>query len=145
VTLDRSKPPDLGRIERARAEQMLSLHQRRMDVEVVRQSIATQATIIIPPFSYPGGLAAAVSPPWSPSGTVTATAVRALLGTAGTTTTTVSVRKNGSSVGTVSLVSSDTDQTAAISGGLTLTGSDLLTVEITAVGAGAQNLTVVVA
>jgi hypothetical protein len=44
----------------------------------------------------------------------------------------------------VTLVSTDTDQTANISGGLTLTSTDLLTVEITGVGTSAANLTVII-
>jgi len=145
MTLDRSKRPDLSRIERDRSEKLLAAHQRQLSATVVRSTLTAVGTSIpIPVFSHPGTLTVSESPPWAPSGTVAATAVRCLLGTAGSSTSTVVVQKNGSTVCTVTLVSTDTDQTANISGGLTLTSTDLLTVEITGVGTSAANLTVII-
>lgn len=96
------------------------------------------------PFSYAGALAASTSGPWVPQDDVTIAEVRALLGTAGTSNTVVTVYVNGVSVGTVTLGSGVTNNSASFSEPLTA-NTDVVTVGITTVGSGSPaDLTVLV-
>ena len=45
MTLDRSKPPDLGRIERARNQWILDLHQRRFPRQTQRDQLVDPASV----------------------------------------------------------------------------------------------------
>ena len=45
MTLDRSKPPDLGRIERARNQWLLDLHQRRFPRQTQRDQLVDPASV----------------------------------------------------------------------------------------------------
>ena len=45
MTLDRSKPPNLGRIERARNQWILDLHQRRFPRETQRDQLVNPASV----------------------------------------------------------------------------------------------------
>lgn len=72
------------------------------------------------------------------SGTVTLS--RASLGTVGTSTTTVVVKKNGTTVITLSLTSGTATITSSAT--VSLATGDYLTIDVTTAGTGAQNLTV---
>lgn len=94
------------------------------------------------PFSYAGTLAVATSTGWVPDDDVALREVRALLGTAGTSNTVVTVYVNGVSVGTVTLGSGVTNNSAALAEQLTA-DTDVVTVGTTTVGTGSPaNLTV---
>lgn len=96
----------------------------------------------LPPFTLPGGVSTSTSPPWTPWEVVAVSEVRVLLGTAGSSTTTVEVQKDGTAFETVNL-SSSTDDSGAVETAADLAPGDLLTVEVTAAGTGAQDLVVV--
>lgn len=93
------------------------------------------------PFSYAGTLAVATSTPWVPDEDVSLREVRALLGTAGTSNTVVTVYVNGVSAGTVTLGSGVTNNSASLSAALSA-DTDVVTVETTTAGTGAADLTV---
>jgi hypothetical protein len=99
-------------------------------VEVVTPSNFSQATVAVE-----------ASARWSPDKTVRITQVDATLDTPGTSTTTVVIKKNGSTVVTLSLTSGIYHNTA-LPVDLSLTQFDWLTVETTAAGTGAANLNV---
>lgn len=67
---------------------------------------------------------------------------RASLGTAGSTTTTAVVKKNGTIIATVSLGS--TVNTLAVQPEVSVSTGDFLTVDVTAAGTGAKDLVVTV-
>ena len=96
----------------------------------------------IPPFTLPGAVAVSTSPPWTPWEVVAVAEVRVLLGTAGSSTTTVEVQKNGTAFETVNLASS-ADDSGAVDTEATLAPDDLLTVEVTAAGTDAEDLVVI--
>lgn len=98
----------------------------------------------LPPFTWSGGLALSTSPPWTPPVTVFVSEVRVLLGTAGSSTSTVEIQKNGTMFEEVDMTSSTTDSGKVETSEFFEPG-DLLTCEITAVGTGAADLTVVLA
>lgn len=113
-------------------------HERRL-----RRHVAPLAPERIP-FSYPGALALSTSPPWVPVRDVTLYDVRALLGTAGTSSTVVTVYVNGVSVGTVTLTSGQTNVGASLTSTALAADTDLVTVAVTTVGTGAKDLDVLV-
>lgn len=92
-------------------------------------------------FSLAGSVAVSTSGPDTPAADGTLFKVRCLLGTAGTSSTVVTVYVNGSSVGTVTLTSGQTNVAASFSEALTA-DSDLVTVGVTTAGSGAKDLTV---
>lgn len=94
-------------------------------------------------FSLPGSVTASLSGPWMPDEDMTLVSVRALLGTAGTSSTVVTVYVNGSSVGTVTLASGATSAQADIYVEL-VRNTDVVTLGVTTAGAGAAMLTVIV-
>lgn len=96
------------------------------------------------PFVVSGGLYVVESPPWTPRFLTRAVDVIALLGTAGTSTTSIEIRKNGSPIGAgLGLASGETVKRFTLSSPFS-PDEDLLTVAITAAGAGAQDLDVIV-
>lgn len=96
------------------------------------------------PFSYAGALAVSTSGPWVPQENCTITEVRVLLGTAGTSNTVVTVYVGGVSIGTVTLGSGVTNNSASFSEPLTA-DTDVVTVGVTTLGSGSPaDLTVLV-
>lgn len=93
------------------------------------------------PFSYAGAVAVSASTPWVPQEGGVLTEARALLGTAGSSSTVVTVYVNGSSVGTVTLTSGQTNESTALSEAL-VADTDVVTVGVTTAGTGAEDLTV---
>ena len=93
-------------------------------------------------FSYAGALAVSTSTPWTPVRNCAIYNCRALLGTAGTSSTVVTVYVNGSSIGTVTLTSGQTNVGAALTTTVVAQDTDVVTVGVTTVGAGAADLTV---
>jgi hypothetical protein len=119
-----------GRSPKAQLVRPLDTQVLSGKVEVVTPSNFSQATVAVE-----------ASPRWSPDKTVRITQVDATLDTPGTSTTTVVVKKNGSTVVTLSLTSGIYHNTA-LPVDLSLTQFDWLTVETTAAGTGAKNLNV---
>jgi len=119
-----------GRSPKAQLVRPLDTQVLSGKVEVVTPSNFSQATVAVE-----------ASPRWSPDKTVRITQVDATLDTPGTSTTTVVVKKNGSTVVTLSL-SSGIYHNTALPVDLSLTQFDWLTVETTAAGTGAANLNV---
>lgn len=110
-------------------------HERRLR----RHAVPSVQSI---PFTYSGAVAVSSSPPWVADTDVTLRKVRALLGTAGTSDTVVTVYKNGSSLGVLTLTSGDTNvaEDFAVS---FAADTDLLTVAVTTAGTGAADLDVI--
>ena len=119
-----------GRSPKAQLVRPLDTQVLSGKVEVVTPSNFSQATVAVE-----------ASPRWSPDKTVRITQVDATLDTPGSSTTTVVVKKNGSTVVTLSLASGIYHNTA-LPVDLSLTQFDWLTVETTAAGTGAANLNV---
>lgn len=126
-------PPDIRRLI-ASLEQRVSALERRLQFNVTS---ADPDEII---FTLPGTLSASESPPVRIRNGAQLTSVVVNLGTAGTSTTTVQLRRSGVSVVSVSLTSGSTLMKVPAS---VRFGADqeLMTAAITAVGAGARNLT----
>lgn len=93
-----------------------------------------------PPFSMGGALVAATSGRWYAPAAAAPSTVRASLGTAGTTTTTVVLMKNGADVATLNLTSGVATTTQGYS--TAFAAGDYFQVRTTAVGTGATDLTV---
>ena len=119
-----------GRSPKAQLVRELDAQVLSGKVEVVTPATFSQATVAVEG-----------SARWSPDKTVRITQVDATLDTPGTSTTTVVVKKNGSTVATLSLTSGKYHQTALLFD-VSLTAFDWLTVETTAAGTGAKNLNV---
>ena len=119
-----------GRSPKAQLVRPLDTQVLSGKVEVVTPSTFSQATVAVEG-----------SARWSPDKTVRITQVDATLDTPGSSTTTVVVKKNGSTVVTLSLTSGIYHNTA-LPVDLSLTAFDWLTVETTAAGTGAANLNV---
>ena len=119
-----------GRSPKAQLVRPLDAQVLSGKVEVVTPSTFSQATVAVEG-----------SARWSPDKTVRITQVDATLDTPGTSTTTVVVKRNGSTVATLSLASGIYHQTALLTD-VSLTAFDWLTVETTAAGTGAKNLNV---
>ena len=119
-----------GRSPKAQLVRPLDAQVLSGKVEAVRPSNFSQATVAVE-----------TSPRWSPDKTVRICQVDATLDTPGTSTTTVVVKKNGSTVATLSLASGIYHQTALLTD-CSLTAFDWLTVGTTAAGTGAANLNV---
>lgn len=103
----------------------------------------TSTPFAIPPFVLDGSLYISTSPRWYPEQTVGVDRLFASLVTAGSTSTVVRVRKNGSVIGTLTLTASDLAEGVGFTA-TTFTGpeTDYMTVEVQTVGAGAAGLTV---
>lgn len=104
--------------------------------------LAVLADPRIPSFTKSSIVYTSTSPPWTPWRQIGVGNVRVLLGTAGSSTTTVEVQKDGTAFETIDLASSETDS-GIVDTTAELDPGDLLTVEITAAGTGARDLTVV--
>lgn len=95
------------------------------------------------PFSYAGGLVASTSPRWYAPRALTLTKVFGSLGTAGTSTTTINIKLNGTTVATLSFTSgTQTNSTTTISTANLAADTDYVTVEIATAGTSAANLDV---
>ena len=119
-----------GRSPKAQLVRPLDAQVLSGKVEVVTPSNFSQATVAVE-----------ASPRWSPDKTVRICQVDATLDTPGSSTTTVVVKKNGSTVATLTLNAGRYHQTALLTD-VSLTQFDYLTVETTAAGTGAKNLNV---
>lgn len=119
-----------GRSPKAQLVRPLDTQVLSGKVEVVTPSNFSQATVAVE-----------ASPRWQPEKTMRLCQVDATLDTPGTSTTTVVVKKNGSTVATLTLNSGRYHQTALLTD-VSLTSTDYLTVETTAAGTGAKNLNV---
>lgn len=96
------------------------------------------------PFVIDGPVIVRESPPWTPRFTTRAVDVIALLGTPGTSSTSIEVRKNGSPVGAgLSLGPDETVKRFSLSSAFAA-DEDLLTVAVTVAGSGAEDLDVIV-
>jgi hypothetical protein len=95
------------------------------------------------PFSYAGPVAASTSPRWYAPRALTIVNVFGSLGTDGAGTTTVNVKRNGTTVATLSFASGahTASDTTITTPGMTA-DTDYLEVEVTAVGTGAEDLDV---
>lgn len=127
-------PPDIRRLV-ASLETRVSALERRLQFGL---SAPSDDEII---FTLPGTLAATESPPVRIRGGAVVSSVAVNLGTAGSTTTTIEVRRDGVAVGAVQLASGVTETKFPLGARF---GSDQerLTVAVTTVGTGARNLTV---
>lgn len=96
----------------------------------------------IPPFSLPGVPFVSTSGRWYPESTITVVRLFASLAVAGSTATTVALYRNGVSVATVTLGAGDLAEGVALSSTFTGPETDWMQVGVTAVGAGASDLTV---
>ena len=119
-----------GRSPKAQLVRPLDTQVLSGKLETVTPSTFSQATVAVE-----------ASARWSPDKTVRITQVDATLDTPGSSTTTVVVKKNGSTVATLTLNSGRYHQTALLTD-VSLTQFDWLTVETTAAGTGAKNLSV---
>lgn len=96
------------------------------------------------PFTLPGPILVEESPPWTPRFTTRAVEIVALLGIAGSTATTLEVRKNGDPIGGgFSLEAGKTVRRFSTSSAFRA-DVDLLTVAVTAAGTDAEDLDVIV-
>jgi len=96
------------------------------------------------PFVIDGGVFVKESPPWTPRFLTRAVDVVALLGTAGASTTTIEVRKNGAAIGAgLSLGPDETVKRFTLSSPFAA-DQDLLTVAVVTAGTGAEDLDVIV-
>ena len=119
-----------GRSQKAQLVRQLDAQVLSGKVEMVVPSTFSQADVKVE-----------ASPRWQPDKTMRLTQIDMTLDTPGTSTTTVVVKKNGSTVATLSLASGKYHQTALL-WDVSLTTADWLTVETTAAGTGAKNLSV---
>jgi hypothetical protein len=127
-------PPDLRRI----------LGDLANRIGILERRVTTAATSVDSShyigFSYAGVLAASTSPPtrvWR-GGNLTVLAVS--LGTAGSTSTVIAVKRNGTTVGTVTVPSGAVIYNGEVSARFAA-DSDLLTLQITTAGTGAADMT----
>jgi len=126
--------PDLRRILGDLATRIGILERR---ITTAAASVDTSQEIV---FSYAGALATGTSPPvrvWRGGNLVV---VAVTFGTAGSTSTVLTVKRNGTSVGTVTIPSS----TTAYNGNVVArfaADSDTLTLTVTTVGTGAADMT----
>ena len=92
-------------------------------------------------FSHAGTPTAGPSGPWYPEGSGTGLFVRASLGTAGSTSTVVTIYRNGVSIGSVTLVAGDLTEVATFA--MAIVGNTtIITVGAPTVGTGASDLVV---
>ena len=92
-------------------------------------------------FSQANGVEGLTSPPYAPKNTVTLSEIRALVSTGPTGSLTITVRVNGTSVGSVTLGTGVTDASSTLSASVTT--SDKVQVSASA-GSGAQGLAAIV-
>lgn len=126
--------PDLRRILGDLARRIGILERR---VTATGASVGVSHELV---FSYAGALTAATSPPtrvWR-GGNLTVVAVS--LGTAGSTSTVIAVKRNGTTVGTVTVPSSTTIYNGEVSARFAA-DSDKLTLTISSAGTGAADMT----
>lgn len=119
-----------GRSPKAQLVRPLDTQVLSGKVEVVTPSTFSQATVAVEG-----------SARWSPDKTFRLTQIDATLDTPGTSTTTIAVKKNGSTLVTFSLSAGIYHQTVLLFGP-SFTPTDYMTVETTAAGTGAKNLNV---
>lgn len=130
-------PPEFER-------EIARLKKRVSDLERLLNEVTSGARDHGLPFVLAGTLYVVESPPWTPRFATRAVDVILLLGTAGTDTTSVEVRKNGNVLGSgMGLESGETIKRYTISSPFT-PNEDLLTVAVTAAGTGAEDLDVIV-
>jgi hypothetical protein len=126
--------PDLRRILGDLGRRIGILERR---VTAAATSVDSSSEIV---FSYAGALAVATSPParvWR-GGNLTVLAVS--LRTAGSTSTVIAVKRNGTTVGTVTVPSSTTSYNGEVSARFAA-DSDTLTLAVTTAGTGAADMT----
>lgn len=127
-------PPDLRRIFLDLTRRVGILERR---VSTATETAADTSEIL---FSFAGSLAASTSPPVRISQAGILNVLAVTLGTAGSTSTTILVERNGTTVGTVVVPSSTTVYDAPI-GSRFAANSDVLTLEIITAGTGAADMT----
>lgn len=114
------------------------------NISNANQTTATTPTAMAQVFesimSMSGNLALATSPPYRPPYAASIREVIALLGTAGSTNTTIDIKKNGNAFTTLTLGNGVNFYSATPNSSFTTT--DNLTVQVTGVGSGAKDLTV---
>jgi hypothetical protein len=129
-------PPGPRQVPRSHAGRLHELETRRQSAQ---QKPASEDELIV--FSHAGALATSTSGPYVPLRKGRLFYVLCVLGTAGSSSTVVSIKKNGSEITTVTLASSDTIEAKNLSTSFAV-GADKLTIGITTVGTGAADLTV---
>lgn len=128
-------PPDLRRIF-GDLQRRVGILERRIGVTATATGSPINDDII---FSYAGTLAAAESPPAKIRYAGFLAVLAVALGTAGSTSTTLEVKKNGTVIATVVVPSSSADHGAEI--GVRVAAEDRITVEIVTAGTGAADMT----
>lgn len=130
-------PPEIER-------EIAKLKKRVSDLERVLGEVISGARDHGLPFVIPGAVYVEESPPWTPRFATRAVEVIALLGTAGSTSTAIEVRKNGNPLGAgLTLAAGETVKRFTISSPFA-PDQDLLTVAVTSAGTGALDLDVIV-
>lgn len=127
-------PPDLRRIF-TDLQRRVGILERRVSIAI---TTATAGGEII--FSFAGELAASTSPPIRVRQAGIMSVLAVTLGTAGSSSTTILVERNGSTVGTVVVPSSTTVYNAEV-GARYAADSDIVTLTIDTAGTGAADMT----
>lgn len=110
----------------------LAEHERALEDRLLHPEISA---------SLAGALVASESTPWYPKRGSHVTEFHALLGTAGSSSTVVVLKKNGTTIATITLGSGVTVGTPQYLDVLWANDSDILTFEVTTAGTAAENLT----
>lgn len=95
------------------------------------------------PFNLPGSVTETESDPWTARSKIRLSEAVILLGTAGSTTTTVKVKVNGTAIGTFSMGADEVGPRKFLMSHTLAPDQDVVTVEVTAAGTGAENLDVI--
>lgn len=124
-------------------KELSSLKKRVSDLERRLDALLSPNQYLGIPFSLGGELYLSESSPWSSPIELRVATMVAMLGTAGTTTTTVAFKVNGITVTSLSLGAGEKFKRLTLSKSLA-PDIDFATIAITAVGSGAANLDVII-
>lgn len=128
-------PPDLRRVF-TDLQRRVGILERRVGLSSTATNTPANNDII---FSYAGALAASESPPVKLRYGGFLATLAVALGTAGSSDTTLEVKRNGATVATVVVPSSSADYSATV--GARVAGEDRISVEIVTAGTGAADMT----
>lgn len=120
-----------------------SLKKRVTDLERKLNNASGLNPYLGVPFSLAGTIFVSESPPWSSPVKLRISSLAVLLGTAGSSTTTVALKINGSTVATVNVAAGEKSRKLTISQQLA-PDQDVVSVACTASGNGAKDLDVIV-
>lgn len=131
--------PGLGHADEAMQQRIAELAKRQVvpgpGLGAATLNDAAARTVYVVPFSFAGALTVSESPRYYPHAATRLVSVHASLATAGTSNTVITVKVNGTSIGTITLASGAHTGTADFYQGMTA-DLDYLTVAITTVGSG---------